>query len=108
VNLKEYYKCKSYTNNINLDTYQHSLSTLETLKKRAWKNNLPLIMETEITKTGPWLLKANEYHNHTFWAWITGIEILTRTRFSKLDDCHFLISKFVSEMVYIQTCCMNG
>lgn len=82
VNLKEYYKCKSYTNNINLDTYQHALSTLETLKKRAWKNNLPLIMETEITKTGPWLLKANEYHNHTFWAWITGIEILTRTRLS--------------------------
>jgi len=89
VNIKEYSKCKSYTNNINLDTYQHALSTLETLKKKAWKNNLPLVTETEITMTGPWLLKANEYLNHTFWAWITGIEILARTRFGKLDDCSF-------------------
>ena len=97
VKLKEYSQCKSYTNNINLDTYHHALSTLETLKKRAWKNNLPLVTETEITKTGPWLLKANEYHNHTFWAWITGIEILARTRFGKLDDSSFLISKFVSD-----------
>ena len=99
MNIKEYsIKCKSYTNNvnINLDTYQRALSTLEVLKKRAWKNNLPLVTETEITKTGPWLLKTNEYHNHTFWPWITGIEMLARTRFGKIDDCSLLLSKFVS------------
>ena len=55
-----------------------------------------MVTETEITKTGPWLLKTNEYHNHTFWPWITGIEMLARTRFGKIDDCSFLISKFVS------------
>jgi glycogen debranching enzyme len=96
MNKKEDSKCKNYTNNINLDIYQHALSTLEVLKKRAWKNNLPLVTETEITKTGPWLLKTNEYHNHTFWSWITGIEMLARTRFGKIDDCSFLLSKFVS------------
>jgi glycogen debranching enzyme len=89
-------KWTNYTNNINLDMYQRALSTLEVLKKRAWKNNLPLVTETEITKTGPWLLKTNEYHNHTFWAWITGIEMLARSRLGKIDDCSFLLSKFVS------------
>jgi hypothetical protein len=91
-------KCKSHINNINinLDIYQRALSTLDVLKKRAWKNNLPLVTETEITKTGPWLLKINEYHNHTFWPWITGIEMLARTRFGKIDDCSLLLSKFVS------------
>ena len=97
INRREYSKSESYTNNINLDTCKRALSTLETLKKRAWKNNLPLVTETEITKTGPWLLKTNEYHNHTFWPWITGIEILARTRFGKMDDCSFLLSKFVSD-----------
>jgi glycogen debranching enzyme len=96
MNITEYSKNKSYTYTINLDTYQRALSTLEILKKRAWKNNLPLVTETEITKTGPWLLKTNEYHNHTFWPWITGIEMLARTRFGKIDDCNFLLSKFVS------------
>jgi hypothetical protein len=99
LNMKDYStKCKSHINNINinLDIYQRALSTLEVLKKRAWKNNLPLVTETEITKTGPWLLKINEYHNHTFWPWITGIEMLARTRFGKIDDCSLLLSKFVS------------
>ena len=99
INRREYSKSESYTNNINLDTCKRALSTLEALKKRAWKNNLPLVTETEITKTGPWLLKTNEYHNHTFWPWITGIEILARTRFGKMDDCSFLLSKFVSDNV---------
>jgi len=96
LNMKEYSKFENYTGNINLDMYQRGLSTLEVLKKRAWKNNLPLVTETEITKTGPWLLKTNEYHNHTCWPWITGIEMLARTRFGKIDDCSFLLSKFVS------------
>ena len=96
LNMKEYSKFENYTGNINLDMYQRGLSTLEVLKKRVWKNNLPLVTETEITKTGPWLLKTNEYHNHTCWPWITGIEMLARTRFGKIDDCSFLLSKFVS------------
>ena len=96
-NIKEYStKSENYTNDINSDIHQHALSTLEVLKKRAWKNNLPLVTETEITKTGPWLLETNEYHNHTFWLWITGIEMLARSRFGKIDDCNILLSKFVT------------
>ncbi|MGE0242852.1 MAG: GH116 family glycosyl hydrolase [Nitrososphaeraceae archaeon] len=95
-NMKEYStRSENYTNNsINSDIHQHALSTLEVLKKRAWKNNLPLVTETGITKTGPWLLETNEYHNHTCWPWITGIEMLARSRFGKLDDCNILLSKF--------------
>jgi Glycosyl-hydrolase family 116, catalytic region len=89
-------KSENYINNRNSDRYQRALSTLEVLKERAWKNNLPLVTETEITKTGPWLLETNEYHNHTCWPWITGIEMLARTRFGKIDDCNILLSKFVS------------
>ena len=100
MNMNEYLtKSESYTDNININLdiiFERALSTLEVLKKRAWKNNLPLVTETEITKTGPWLLNTNEYHNHTFWLWITGIEMLARTRFGKTDDCSFLLSKFVS------------
>ena len=96
-NMKEYStKSEDYTNDINSDIHQHALSTLEVLKKRAWKNNLPLVTETEITKTGPWLLETNEYHNHTFWLWITGIEMLARRRFGKIDDCNLLLSNMVS------------
>lgn len=100
MNMNEYLtKSESYIDNININLdiiFERALSTLEVLKKRAWKNNLPLVTETEITKTGPWLLNTNEYHNHTFWLWITGIEMLARTRFGKTDDCSFLLSKFVS------------
>ena len=35
VNLKEYFKCKSYTNNINLDTYHHALSTSGNFKEKS-------------------------------------------------------------------------
>ena len=73
-----------------------ALCTLDTLKKRIWKFEMPLVTEREITKTGPWILKANEYHNHTFWAWITGIEMISRNRFGKISDFHFLFSKFIS------------
>ena len=100
MNMNEYLtKSESYTDNININLdiiFERALSTLDVLKKRAWKNNLPLVTETEITKTGPWLLNTNEYHNHTFWLWITGIEMLARTRFGKTDDCSFLLSKFIS------------
>ena len=88
---------ENYTNNINLDLlHKHAVSTLNVFKKRIWKYNLPLVTETEITKTGPWLLETNEYHNHTFWLWITGIEMLARTRFGKIDDCNFLLSNILS------------
>jgi hypothetical protein len=73
-----------------------ALGTLATLKSRIWKNDIPLVTESEIIKTGPWILKANEYHNHTFWAWITGIEMISRHRYGKVADFNCLFSKFVS------------
>ncbi|HET7643465.1 MAG TPA: hypothetical protein VFK40_08150, partial [Nitrososphaeraceae archaeon] len=30
------------------------------------------------------------------WPWITGIEMLARSRFGKIDDCNILLSKFVT------------
>lgn len=73
-----------------------ALCTLDTLKRRIWKYQTPLVTEREITKTGPWVLKANEYHNHTFWSWITGIEMISRNRYGKIPDFHYLFSKFIS------------
>jgi hypothetical protein len=57
------------------------------------------VTEKEIVKTGPWILKANEYHNHTFWAWITGIEMLARSRFYMIGDFNYLFSIFISDNI---------
>jgi glycogen debranching enzyme len=87
---------KAQFDNDNAERYERGLKTLYTLKDRIWKNNVPLVTEKEVTKTGPWRLKPNEYHNHTFWAWITGIEMIARNRFGKRDDFDYLLSLFVS------------
>ena len=77
--------------------YQRAIKTLEALRKRIWKNEWPLVTEIELRKTGPWVLKPNQYHNHTFWPWITGIEMLARSRFNRIEECNILLSKLASE-----------
>ncbi len=68
-------------------------STLEAIKDRIWMDSAwPLVTEKELDRTGPWLLDPNQYHNHTFWPWITGIEILARSRFHRHDECNELLS----------------
>lgn len=80
-----------------LQLYKRADSTLETMKKRIWKDRWPLVTEVELKKSGPWVLKPNQYHNHTFWPWATGIEMLARFRFNKIEDCNTLFSKLASE-----------
>jgi hypothetical protein len=84
-------------NYLNEEMTGRALRTLEAIKKRAWKEKWPLITERELVATGPWVLKPYEYHNHTFWPWITGLEILARSRFEKAEDCEYLLSKLASE-----------
>ncbi|AFU58125.1 hypothetical protein Ngar_c11850 [Candidatus Nitrososphaera gargensis Ga9.2] len=68
-------------------------STLEAIKDRIWMDSAwPLVTEKELDRTGPWLLDPNQYHNHTFWPWITGIEILARSRFHRHGECNELLS----------------
>ncbi len=72
---------------------QRASSTLAALKNRVWMNSVwPLVTEKELEKTGPWILDSNQYHNHTFWPWITGIEMLARSRFCRYRECNELIS----------------
>lgn len=72
--------------------------TLETIKNRIWKDGAwPLITEKELKRTGPWILDSNQYHNHTFWPWITGIEMLARSRFQRYGECNDLLSGLTSE-----------
>jgi glycogen debranching enzyme len=61
--------------------YDRSVRTLDAIKNRAWKEKWPLVTEVELKATGPWTLKPYQYHNHTFWPWTTGIEMLARSRF---------------------------
>ena len=66
--------------------------TLDAIKSRIWQDyKLPLVTEAELKKTGPWVLHPNQYHNHTFWPWITGIEMLARSRFGRIDECETLL-----------------
>jgi glycogen debranching enzyme len=66
---------------------------LEVLKSRVWMDSAwPLVTEKELKTTGPWFLDSNQYHNHTFWPWITGIEMLARSRFQRYGECNELLS----------------
>jgi hypothetical protein len=77
--------------------YDRLVSTLTAIRKRAWKQKWPLVTEVELKSTGPWHLKPYEYHNHTFWPWTTGIEMLARSRFGQLKECDILLSTLASE-----------
>jgi glycogen debranching enzyme len=71
--------------------------TLDAIRARAWKEKWPLVTEVELKATGPWILKPYEYHNQTFWPWTTGIEMLARSRFGRVEECNILFSKLTSE-----------
>jgi hypothetical protein len=71
--------------------------TLDALKNRVWKEKWPLVTEVELKSTGPWILKPYQYHNLTFWPWTTGIEMLARSRFDRVEECNLLLSTLTSE-----------
>ena len=69
---------------------------LESLRKRIWVKDIPLVTEKPLQKTGPWILQSNEYHNYTHWPWITAIELLTRFRFGQISECTILLSNLLN------------
>jgi Glycosyl-hydrolase family 116, catalytic region len=77
--------------------HSRAISTLDAIKKRVWKDKWPLVTEGELRKTGPWPLKPYQYHNHTFWPWTTGVEMLARSRFNQVEECNILLSKLTSK-----------
>ena len=79
------------------DLHNRSLRTLDAIRTRAWKEKWPLVTEVELKATGPWISKPYEYHNQTFWPWTTGIEMLARSRFDRVEECSILLSKLASE-----------
>jgi hypothetical protein len=81
-----------YSISYNKSSFERYNKMLDTLKAELWKHKFPTIIEKPLQKTGPWLLKPNYYHNYTFWPWITGIELMTRLRFRRFDECDYLIS----------------
>jgi len=82
---------------IHQNLYNRAISTLDAIKSRVWKDKWPLVTEAELKSTGPWLLKPYQYHNQTFWPWTTGIEMLARSRFNRIEECDILLSKLISE-----------
>ncbi|MDQ5842519.1 MAG: hypothetical protein M3286_03415, partial [Thermoproteota archaeon] len=71
--------------------------TLDALKARTWKDKWPLVTEVLLKATGPWQLKPYEYHNYTFWPWTTGIEMLARSRYDRVEECNLLLATLTSE-----------
>jgi glycogen debranching enzyme len=76
---------------------QRAKRTLDALRNRVWKEKWPLVTEVVLKSTGPWVLKPYQYHNHTFWPWTTGIEMLARSRFDRIEECDLLLSTLTSE-----------
>ncbi|MFL6485682.1 MAG: GH116 family glycosyl hydrolase [Nitrososphaera sp.] len=81
----------------NVRIHDRALRTLGALKSRTWKEKWPLVTEVALKSTGPWTLKPYQYHNLTFWPWTTGIEMLARSRFDKVEDSNILLSTLTSE-----------
>src|ERR671919_1427207 len=77
--------------------YDRLVKTLEAIRTRAWKEKWPLVTEVKLISTGPWHLQPYQYHNHTFWPWATGIEMLARSRFEQFSECDILLSTLASE-----------
>jgi hypothetical protein len=77
--------------------YDRLVRTLGAIRRRAWKKKWPLVTEVELISTGPWHLEPYQYHNHTFWPWATGIEMLARSRFGQFAECDILLSSLASE-----------
>ena len=82
---------------IHQNLHNRAISTLDAIRSRVWKDKWPLVTEAELKRTGPWLLKPYQYHNQTFWPWTTGIEMLARSRFNRIEECDILLSKLASE-----------
>jgi glycogen debranching enzyme len=78
-----------------------SAKTLSTMKKRLWKDGWPLVTEVELKVTGPWILKAYQYHNKTTWPWCTALEMVARSKFNQIKDCTFLLAKMSSGEPYM-------
>lgn len=72
----------------------HANCTLDAIKSRIWKDNWPRVAEKTID---PWVLHPNQYHNHTFWPWSTGIEMLARSRFERIEECNIMLSILTSK-----------
>jgi hypothetical protein len=77
--------------------HKRAVSTLNAIQERIWKEKWPLVTEVGLKKTGPWKLKPNQYHNHTFWPWSTAIEMHARSRFNQFKECEILFSKLSSD-----------
>jgi hypothetical protein len=89
---------KDVYHQINLDQLlKRANSTLDAISDRVWLDSWPTDVETLLKSSGPWHLRPYFYHNRTFWPWITGIEILARSRFKRFEECNTLLSKLASE-----------
>jgi len=77
--------------------HNRAISTFNAIRNRAWKEKWPLVTEGVLERTGHWILKPHQYHNHTFWPWMTGVEMLARSRFNKFGECNILLSKLASD-----------
>ncbi len=91
------YNGREAKNLLDQSLYNRSLRTLDAIKSRVWKEKWPLVTEAELKATGPWILKPYQYHNQTFWPWTTGIEMLARSRFDRVEESSILFSKLASE-----------
>jgi glycogen debranching enzyme len=79
---------------INPKLAAHANCALDTIKHRIWKDNWPRVTEKTID---PWVLHPNRYHSHTCWPWSTGIEMLARSRFGRMEECNILLSVLTSK-----------
>jgi hypothetical protein len=93
---KEYHTPKQDQKTLDL-ILKRANSTLDAIRNRVRINSWSVNIETLLKRSGPWHLKPYFYHNRTFWPWITGIEMLARSRFGRFDECDILLSKLASE-----------
>lgn len=82
-------------------SFDKSISTLNTMRNKLWKNEWPLVTEVELIFTGPWILEPYHYHNHAFWPWMSANELLAKSRFDQIEDCKALLSALDKEEIFL-------
>lgn len=88
--------------------YYRLVRTLRAIRRRAWKEKLPLVTEVELISTSHWHLKPYQYHNHTYWPWATGIEMLARSRFGYLKNAILCYLLLLQNYILISIAFTNG
>jgi|SRR5215469_842956 len=73
-----------------------TIETIQAVEEKLWSDNHGSYVDIQKNNDfeEPYRMltqKQYEYHNQTFWPWISGIEMLARGRFNRIEECNIMV-----------------